>query len=76
MVLGTPAALDAGTDARWSTDGGGSATDGGDGSRAASSLSLTDGTRPNVYPDLARGAFDSSGSYYTAWMESSASPVP
>jgi hypothetical protein len=45
------------------------AADAGVDGGAAPSLSLTDGTRPNAYPDLARGVFDASGNYYAAWME-------
>jgi hypothetical protein len=44
---------------------------GGDGG-SAQSLSLSDGTRPNEAPDLARGAFDSAGDFYAAWMEDGA----
>jgi hypothetical protein len=57
---GSDAGSDAGVDA--GADGGSDAGGGG-------SLSLTDGTRPNAYADLARGVFDQSGNYYAAWME-------
>jgi hypothetical protein len=42
---------------------------GADGGGASTSLPLTDGTRPANYADLARGVFDSSGSFYSAWVE-------
>jgi hypothetical protein len=35
----------------------------------ATSVELDDGTRPNLYPDLVRSAFDSAGSFYAAWFE-------
>jgi hypothetical protein len=41
---------------------------GADGGPVAS-VPLTDGARPNNYADLARTAFDASGSYYAAWVE-------
>jgi hypothetical protein len=58
LVVIDPGAEDAGV-----------ATDSGSEGGGAASLALTDGKRPDVYADLARGAFDSSGSYYAAWME-------
>ncbi len=42
----------------------------------ATSIALTDGARPNVYADLARGVFDAAGRYYTAWVELGDSNAP
>jgi hypothetical protein len=70
VVLEGAPPVDGGAGDAGSVDAGAGDAGGAGDAAAPGSLALTDGTRVGAsYADLARGAFDASGTYYAAWME-------